>query len=176
MDDAVDPEKLAVARRVAGDLIIVLPAVRVRSQVLAAVLEPAHGMTELEREPCNGDLLAPQHAFEPESAPNVGRDHPDGSIIHAQAFRQARLNRVRNLRRRRHREKTQPRIPMRNDTAALEREGALAGGADVPRDLDRRSLQRSSRHALFADLNEHVVAPGLVHQRRAGLSRGQHVR
>ena len=51
----------------------------------------------------------------------------------------------------------------------------MTGGADVPRDFDRRGLGDLVDGAVFAELDEDVVAPLLVHQRRAGLASLQHV-
>ena len=42
MGDAIDADQLAVGGRVAGDLIVMLAAIGVRGEMLAAVLQPAH--------------------------------------------------------------------------------------------------------------------------------------
>jgi hypothetical protein len=57
---ALDAEEAAVGIGIRGDQIMVLAAVRVGGKMLAVILDPAHGMAELEREPGQRDFLAAQ--------------------------------------------------------------------------------------------------------------------
>jgi hypothetical protein len=52
----------------------------------------------------------------------------------------------------------------------------MPGSTDVPGDLDCRGFGGFVNWTIFAELDENVVAPLLVHQRRAGLSSLEHVR
>ena len=44
---AIDADELTVGGRIAGDLIMMLAAIGVRGEMLAAVLHPAHRMVDL---------------------------------------------------------------------------------------------------------------------------------
>ena len=173
--DAVDRQQLAVARRVAGDGVVVLAAVGVGGEMLAHVLDPAHRMIELHREPRQRDLLAGEHALVAEAAADVGRDHADVAVLEAEAFGEAGLHRMRELRRRDQREETQARIAIGEHAAAFDRQHAVAGGADLARHLEGGARGGLLDVAVLGEFDEDVVLPVLVDQRRAGLLRGDHV-
>ena len=65
-------------------------------------------------------------------------------------------------------------VPEGDHAAPFDRRHALAGGADLARDLDRR-VERLADVDIDEGLEKDVVAPVLVHQRRAGFPRLQHV-
>src|SRR5208282_1889489 len=80
---AVDAAEPPVALGIDGDLVMVLAAVGVRGQVLAAVFEPANGMAAMKREPAEADLLSEQNGLVSEAAANVGRDDADAALSQA---------------------------------------------------------------------------------------------
>ena len=54
-----------------------LTAIRVAGQLLAAIFDPAHGMTELAAQPGRADFLGQQDALVAEAAAHIRRDHAD---------------------------------------------------------------------------------------------------
>ena len=72
-------------------------------------------------------------------------------------------------------ELAQPRVPLRDHAAALERAHDLARGAQLARDGDGGLGLDGLEVHVDVGGEEEVVAPVLVHQRRAGLARLQHV-
>ena len=65
---------------------MVLAAVRVGGEVLAAVLNPAYRMAQADREPAKADLLGQQNPLVPEAAADIGSDHPDLPVVEPKAF------------------------------------------------------------------------------------------
>ncbi len=65
-------------------------------------------------------------------------------------------------------------VPSGDRAAAFHRRHALAGGGDLARDLDRR-VKRGFDVDVDERLQEHVVAPVLVQERRVRQARRQHV-
>ncbi len=72
MGDAVDPNELTVGRRIAGDLIMMLAAIRIRTQTLTTVLQPAHGIVDLLRKPAERDLFPTQQSLVAKAAADIG--------------------------------------------------------------------------------------------------------
>ena len=106
--------------------------------MLAAILDPAHGMAELEREPGERDLLAAQQALVAEAAADIGRDDADRAVREAEALGKPGLHDVRHLRRGDDGEIAQTVVPPGEHAAALERQHALARGADFAGHRDGR--------------------------------------
>ena len=67
-----------------------LAAVRIRGQMLAAILQPAHGMVDLQRQPAERDLLAAQQSLVAEAAADIGRDDAHRAVLEPETFAQAR--------------------------------------------------------------------------------------
>ena len=76
---------------------MVLAAVGVGGQVLAAVLEPANGMAAAKREPAEADFLGEQDSLVAEPAAHVGRDNADAAFFQAEAFGEAGAHDMRHL-------------------------------------------------------------------------------
>src|SRR5215472_16929072 len=115
---------------------MVLTAIGIRAQVLATVLEPTHRRSRAHREPGQRHLFATEQALVAEAAAHVGRNYANRTVVEAEALGHAALHDVRHLGRADEREKTQPGVPMGEDAASLQREHAMARGADFARDLD----------------------------------------
>jgi hypothetical protein len=64
---------------------------------------------------------------------------------------------------------------MGEDAASLQREHAMARGADFARDLDGGGFGDALDRTILEKFDEDVVAPLLVHQRRMRSACGQHV-
>ena len=154
---------------------MVLAAVGVGGQALAAVLDPPQRRADLARGPGQRDLLRQQDALVAEAAADIGRHHADLALVQPEAFGKPRAHDVRLLGRGVHDELAQPRVPLRDHAAPLERAHDLAGGAQLARHRHGRlGLDGLEVHVDGAGEIE-VVAPVLVHERRAGLARLQHV-
>ncbi len=149
------------------------PAIGVRGQVFARILDPAHRVVAAQREPGERDLLSAQHALVAEAAADVGRDHADVAVTQPQAFAQPGLHRMRKLRRGHEREHAQARIAIGEHAAPFERRHTVARGADLARHRDVRRLG-GFLHVL-GEGDEDVVLPMLVHERRIRCLRRQHV-
>src|ERR1700691_4256971 len=99
MSCAIDADKLAVGGRVARDLIVMLAAIGVRGQMLTAVLQPAHRMIGVERQPSERDLLAAEQSLVAEAAADIGRNNAQAPVLDPKTFAQSGLHRMRKLRR-----------------------------------------------------------------------------
>ena len=69
----------------------------------------------------------------------------------------------------------EPRIPLRDESPALDRRHHLSRRADLPRHLDRRGFRHGLDIAVETHLDIDVPFDRIVHQRRAGLACLQHV-
>ncbi len=90
MGDAIDADELAVGGRVTGDLIVMLAAIGVRGQMLAAVLQPAHRMIDLQRQPGERDLFAAEQSLVAEAAADIGRNDAQAPVFDPKTFAQVR--------------------------------------------------------------------------------------
>ena len=95
--DAVQGQQPSVAVRIAGDAIVMLAAIGVRAQVLAAILQPAHRRAAPLRQPCQRHLFAAEQALVAEPAAHVGRDHADRAVVEIEALGDAALDQMRHL-------------------------------------------------------------------------------
>ena len=172
---ALDAEQPAVAVGMRGDDVVMLAAIGVGDQVLAPVLDPAHRMPAAQREPTDADLLRSEDALVAEAAADVGRDHPHLAVLEAEAVGKAGAHDVRHLGRAVDGELLEAAVPEGHHALALDRRHALTGRADLARDLDRRRRHRRPVARLDEGLEEDIVAPVLVEQRRARLTPLEHV-
>src|SRR5580700_8256728 len=117
---------------------MVLAAIGVGSEMLAAVLQPAHRIIDALREPGQRHLLAAQQALVAEAAADVGRNDPECTMGEAEAFAQAGLHRMWKLGRSEERELSKPSVAISEDAAAFDRHHAVTRGPDCFSDLDRR--------------------------------------
>ena len=101
---------------------MVLAAVGVGGEALAAVLDPPQRDAELARRPGQRHLLGQQDALVAEAAADVGRDHADLALVDAQALGEAGAHDVRLLGGGVHDELAEPRLP-----TARPRRGPRAG-------------------------------------------------
>src|SRR5260370_35105882 len=74
-----------------------LAAIGVGGELLAPVLDPADGVTELARKEGGADLLGEQQALVTEAAADVGRPDADLAVIETQAIGETRAHDVRDL-------------------------------------------------------------------------------
>ena len=172
---AVERQQAAVRVGVGGEDVVVLAAVGACREALAPVLDPAQRRADLARGPGERDLLRQQDALVAEAAADIGRHHADLALVQPETFGETRAHDVRLLGRGVHDQLAQPRVPLRDHAAALERAHDLARGAQLARHRDGGlGLDGLEVHVDGAGEKE-VVAPVLVHQRRARLARLQHV-
>ena len=173
---AVDAEQGAVGCGMGGDDVVVLAAVRVGDELLPAVLDPAHGVIPVHREPAEHDLLGEQDALVAESAADVGDDDAHLTLLEPQALREPGAHDVRDLASGVEHEHLQSPVPVREHATALDRRHALARGAERAGDAHRRRALDVAEVRVDRRLEEHVVAPLRVQQRGARLARTEHVR
>ena len=144
--------------------------------MLAAVLDPAHRMVELERQRRDGRLLGRQARLRAKAAADVGRDHADAALLEIEHLGQSQPDDVRDLRRAVDDELVEPMVAMRQHGAAFERH----------RDLPVHPVAAPYHHlGVAGDLfdiaaaelafDEQVVAPALVHQAGRFIERGRGV-
>jgi hypothetical protein len=72
------------------EIVEVVARVHRRDQVLAAILDPAHRMSDLHGDGGDRDVLRHQPVLAAEAAADVGRDHPDLVLGQAQRLGEAR--------------------------------------------------------------------------------------
>ena len=94
---AIDAAQAAVAVGIGGDAVMVLAAIGAGGQMLAPVLDPAHRMAAVHREPAEADLLRQQDALVAEATADVGRDDADLALVEAETLGEAGAHDVRHL-------------------------------------------------------------------------------
>ncbi len=172
---AVEPQQPAIGVRVGSEHVVVLAAVGVGGEALAAVLQPSQGRTQPARCPRQRHLFRQQDALVAEAAADIGRDHADLPLVDAEAFGETGADDVGLLGGGMDDELAEPRVPGRHHAAAFERAHHLARGGQLARHRHRGLRLDRLEVDVDAGRQEQVVAPGLVHQRRAGLAGGEHV-
>ena len=159
----------------AGDDVVMLAAVRVGGELLAAVLDPAHRVLPVHRDPTEHDLLGEQDPLVAESAADIGDDDAHLALLEAEAFRQPGTHDVRHLARGVQHQHLLPPVPVCEHPAAFDRRHALARGAERAGDGHRGPALDLAQVAVDHRLQKHVVAPFRVQQRRVGSARAEHV-
>src|SRR5262249_763433 len=71
-DLGIERQQPALGVGVSGDVVVVLAAIGVGGELLAAVLDPPHGLPEPARKEPGADLLGEQDALVAETAADVG--------------------------------------------------------------------------------------------------------
>ena len=168
---AVDGEQGAVGSGVAGDDIVVLAAVRIGDELLAAVLDPPHWMVPVHRNPAENDLLGEQDSLVAESAAHVGDDDSHLTLLESKTLRESSAHDVRHLARRVKHKHLQPPVPVREPSPALDRRHALARGAKSTGDGYGCLALDLAQIAVDYRLQKHVVAPLRMQQRRVRSAR-----
>ena len=173
--NTINGNEPAVGVGISVDLVMMLAAIGVGDQVLAAIFQPAHRALHLPGQPGEQDFLAAQQALVAEAAADIRRDNADAAVVDTEAQSEPGLHRMRKLRGGDHREQPHAGVVVCDHAASLHREHAMACGADRLADLDRCAFDAVVEGAIVAKLDEDVVAPFLVHERRVGLECGEHV-
>ena len=176
---AINRQQAAVLIGIAGDVVVVLAAVGVGGELLAPIFDPAHRMAAVHREPRETHFFRQQNALVAKTTADVGRDHADLAFVQAKAAGQSGTVDVRHLRRGMYDQLTQALVPVRHDTASFQRRRALSSRAQAPLDTDRcaptHPVEVAVGVSVDSGLQKNVIAPVLVHERRARLARRQHV-
>ena len=172
---AVERQQAAVGVGVGGEEVVVLATVGVGGQALAPVLDPTQRRAHFARGPGQRHLLRQQNALVAEAAADVGRHHANLALVDAQALGEARAHDMRLLGRGVDDQLAQPRMPTGDHAAPLDRAHDLARGAQLARDRDGSLGLHGLEVHVDVGGEKEIVAPMLVHQRRAGLARLQHV-
>ena len=168
---AIDREQRPVGGRVAGNHVVVLAAVGICGELLTPVLDPAHGVASVHRDPAEADLLGQQDPLVAEAAADVGRDDPYLPLLEAEAIREPGANDVRHLARGVDDEHLEAPVPLREDAASLDRRHALARSAKRARHRHRCAGLERAQIRVNERLEKDVVAPVLVQERRVRVAR-----
>ena len=78
---AVDAAQTSVALGIGRDAVMVLAAIGVGGEVLAPVLQPAHRLSEPQRQPAQRHVLGQQDGLVAEAAAHIGRDDADAALL-----------------------------------------------------------------------------------------------
>ena len=154
---------------------MMLAAIGVGDQHLAPVFQPAHRIAEMPREPGQADFLSRKDRLVAEAAADILRDHADVDLGDAEELRQPGADHVRKLGGAVQRQLIEPRLPLRDEAAALDRRHHVTCGAHLARDLHRRVLGSRLDRTVKAGLDRDVALDVVVHQRTARLLRLEHV-
>ena len=91
------PRSVPSAIGIAGDFIMMLAAIGIRREMLTAVLEPAHRMLDLRRQPAERHLFGAQQSLVAEAAADIGRDDAHIAVLEPEAFGKPGLHGMRKL-------------------------------------------------------------------------------
>src|SRR6478735_9898260 len=94
-----------------------LAAVRIRAQMLAAILQPADGMVHLQGQPAQRHFLSAEQPLVPEAPAHIRRDDPHGSIVEPETLAKSGLNGMWELRRGDKRKIAQALVAISDDAA-----------------------------------------------------------
>ncbi len=78
--------------------VVVLAAIGVGGGLLAPILQPAHRLRKLHREPARADFLAGENGLVAEAAADIGRDHAHLKLGNSQHLREPGTHDMRKLR------------------------------------------------------------------------------
>src|SRR6516165_10192886 len=154
---------------------MMLAAIGIGGQMLVAVLDPADRTANPQCQPAGANLFRQQNSLVSEAAADIRCDDADLSMIEAETLGETRAHDVRQLCRRMEDELPEPRMPLRDEPAPLERRHALARGAQGSADPDRRRPRYLGEIVVGEGFEPDIVAPRLVHQRRIRSPRSEHI-
>ncbi len=164
-DLGVDPENAALPVGVGGDLVVMVAGMRRGQQMLAAVLDPAHRVIELERQCRQDDLFRVEPGLGPEPAADIGSDDADAALLDVEDLGQCDAHGMRRLGRGVDHDLVEPIVAIGEHAAAFERRARLPLHAKF---AGHRHIGRARRGidvaALQRVLDVEVVAPLLVHR------------
>src|SRR4051812_12963863 len=100
---------------------MVFAAIRIRAQVLAAILQPADGMVHLQGQPSQRDFLSAEQSLVPEASAHIRRDDPHGAIFEPETLAKPGLNGMWELGRGDKRKIAQARVAIGEDAAPFHR-------------------------------------------------------
>ena len=172
---AIEPEQATVAIRVGRQAVMVLPAVRSGRQVLPAILDPAQRVREPARRPCQRDFFSKKDSLVAETAADVGRDHADAPLVDSETFGETRANDVGLLGRADDDQLVEAAVAVGDHAPPFQRTHDLARRPQFANDRDGRPGLERREIDVDVGRQEEIVAPPIVHQRRAGLACCQHV-
>jgi hypothetical protein len=145
----------------------VIAGVDARLQVLAAVLDPLHRPSGLDREPRDQHLLPVDAALDAESAPDVGGNHPETVLRPGKLRGRVAAHHVGQLRRRIEGQLAAGGVKEGEAAAVLHRHARVAVGPEPAADDQVRVVLGGLQVAVPAHpADEHVVAPARVQARR----------
>ena len=152
-----------------GQLVAVLARMRRCNQMLAAILDPAQRLSELQRQRGDRDLLRIEVVLDPETAADIGRDHPQLRFGQSDRLRQHGANDVRKLGGAVDDELVEPALVMREHAAAFERHAGVPLHAQAFVNGHRRAGADGLQVAgLDPRLRKDVVGPVVMDGSRAG--------
>ena len=154
---------------------MMLAAVGVGGELLAAVFQPAHRIAALHRKPAQADFLTRQDRLVSKAAADVGRDDANLDLGKREDLRQPGADHVRELGGAVQDELAEPCIPLRDEAATFDRRHDLPRGPQLACDLDRRRLRGCLDRAVETCFKKDVALDGLMHEHALRRLRRQHV-
>jgi hypothetical protein len=135
--------------------------------MLAAVLDPAHRMIELQREVREDDLLGVEPRFRAKPAADIGSNNPNGALVDAQILCNRDPHHMRRLGRSIDHDFIEPMVAIGEHGTTLERSAGLPVHAVAARHRDLGRPRSSLDVAAFGrSLEVEIVAPVLVDEGR----------
>ena len=133
--------------------------------MLAAILDPAHRVIELQGQRGQDDLFRVEPRLGPEPAADIGGDDADAALLEIEELAQRDAHGMRRLGRGIDHDLVEPVVATGEHGAAFERRARLPVHAEFARDGDFGGPRRGLDVAALDDaLDVEVVAPALVHR------------
>ena len=151
------------------------PAVRAGHEMLAAVLDPADRHFEMTGQPARDQFFGLEQRLAPETAADIGGDHPHLLLFQAEEFRQPGPDQMRHLGRRPHHQLIRTIVPFGEDGAAFHRVHRMTGHAVLALDHDGRAVGDLAEIVIGKGFHHEVAVPVLVNAGRVRRLCRQHV-
>ncbi len=170
-DLGIEPQELAALIGISRDNVVMLATIGAGNQMLAAILDPAERPPEFQREPGDAELLGLQHALVAETAADIRRDDADAALRDAEVLGERGADHVRHLRRGIDHELAGPLLPVRQRGLAFDGVHGLPRHTIFAAHHDRRGRGHRGDALVERGLQEQVVLPRLMHERRRRFAR-----
>ena len=96
-DLAIDAEDVTLPIGIRRDPVMMVARMRAGQQMFVAILDPAHGMVEFQRQRGQDDLLGIQPRLGSKATADIGRDNPDAAFLDPEDFAERDAHRMRRL-------------------------------------------------------------------------------
>ena len=174
-DVAFQPEHAAIGVGIADHLAFVVAAGGVADEQLVAILNPAHRTAKPHRRPGDAHGFAFDVSLQAERGADVRHHHAQPALADAEHLRQPDLQRHRQLMRDIDDQLVEPAVVGGETNAAFERQRMHAVHAELALDdMGGGGLRRIQVAGFELDIDQDVVAPFVMNERRHFLQRIRH--